>query len=747
MQRHLGTDRVHQRVEALEQSVRRPGACQQLTEARQIALDDLVVGHDVAEQLVFNRLVGARALLVHPARDGVGVVVEAEILIVDDPAPFAVVVGGAVAARAHVLIGGIHHERHVVEIVVHIDARLDIGDVLVGRVGMILDPLEQIDIIGIAAVLHQIVLLDQIDVLRALPALEIADRVGRYALADVVHAVELAVDIHHAHLRRLIHDLRVGGQRIDERIADERARAVLSAAAQQEGAVVLVIPPGDQIAGKDVVLVIAAAPQHAEGLYIQPPRRVAVERQPAAVRGLYHRAVGVVHLHIGGALPRFERVGHDAGGVVVQIGRIGHQRHDAQIVTEAEEIRLGRDVGIDAAASGRHGAHHRVGRYGERPAVDCRGRCGRCGIERVEDQRVGIGGDFHRHRLAGAVQPALRREHRLGAALAQPAVAVVFAHSGGGEVEKAVLAVYAPAGDVAVLLHGGQAVDNGALGRGQRDRFVAAELERNLIVAVAVCAGNLVAAGHDHQIAARFETYARGELPLARLGGIVGQPPALERYGVARGVADLDPVVGVAPVHGGCVGEADLVDHKAARVLLIERGGEACGAFARVGQVRRGRAGGRPRVVYAGERLIGGQRLVDGAVDQLAAGIVEIRALAVAQAERGVRAAFADSVQMDGEIAVRGDGQPVQCVFVGLQFVIGERIAVEQQLAARGVVQLDVIALAAVGERVGGVVGHQLAQAQRLAVNGDRFLNRRAAVYAGGWLVTFDIIAAVGARP
>ncbi len=219
---------------------------------------------------------------------------------------------------------------------------------------------------------------------------------------------------------------------------------------------------------------------------------------------------------------------------------------------------------------------------------------------------------------------------------------------------------------VAVLPHGGQAVDHSALGRGQRDRFAAAELERHLIVAVAVSAGNFVAAGHDDQIAARLEARARGELPLARLGGIVGQPPALERYGIARGVADLDPVVGVAPVNGGCVGEAHLVDHKAARILLIERGGEARGALARVGQIGRGRAVGRPDVVHAGERLIGGQRLIDGAVDHFAARIVEIRALAVAQAEGRVAAALADSVQMDCEIAVCGNAQPVQRVFVGL---------------------------------------------------------------------------------
>ena len=572
---------------------------------------------------------------------------------------------------------------------------------------------------------------------------------GVDALAQVHHAVVLAVEIADADLRLLIHHGGVLRQRGQHRIAHEGAVVILTGGAQQEGLVLRVVP-----VGKDRIFEAAGAVfvpcDDLEGLHVGGAAVLAVQLD-AALLGQNLLPVAQEQLHVGLALPVHPEVralvqrtigelrqgvgalDHDAPILAGQVVPVGHQRHHARaaLVVHVVEVALRVHVGLHVAVPVDAGAQDGGGADADRPGVE-RGGLIRVGaIQGVIDAAAGRGGELHRERLSAAEQPA---PHGILGNLRAAAIAAGAVGGAGralGEVEAAVLPIDAAVGDAAVLPGQVQRVMDAAVRRGERHGIAALDVQREVRVQIAVQHADRASRQVHAQILTGLDHRAGGELPLAGLGCVVGQAVAAQIHRLTAAVVDLHPVVLLTA--GRSHHFIDIHARRRAEALCVERRRVLMG----IGHARRGRHLGAPRAVKVAVGLAVRQRRKLHRRHGLPVGVTQVDTLAgAAQFEVGVQVACAVPAVVAGavhqQVAARRNLHRREAPLLQLVAGIGEVPALQIHIRIGAVVQLHVVVgLAVFIGAVDRVRAHDLADLHRAALHANL---RRAAALIGDFI-------------
>ena len=497
--------------------------------------------HTGDEQRVVRVEVRAHAAGFEPAVDRVGVDVKRPVEVEQHPAPLAVVVGVSVSLDVErIAVAGEDLDGHVLDVVADVDHLIEASVEFVARRIHGVDPVEERLKRRVGALEGVVVGLDEVDVvLLPLPALELADRVGVDALAQVVLAPVDAVQIEHADLGLLIHHRRVRRQRGQHRVAHARAVGVLPGRAQQERLVLRVIAVGEQ-RRVEAVVAVARARDDLERLLRLGAAVLAVQLDAASLRE--HRLpIAAEHFDVRLALPVLPVVraligvgvrgvrplDHDACLFAGEVVRVGDQRDDVHAVSivDVVEVALRVDERLEIPVA--VGARAQNGRAGDldRAGVRRGGLGGIGAVERVVDPRSLGDVEFNGQHVAGRKHAAFDRVARL-LRPAEERLAVVARERGvEGEVVAARAARRPPEGDVLVLLRDVHAVDNRAVGAAERHGIAAVGGE--LEVGVHLPFGGCVKSRAEHgRVGARLEHRSLREAPLARARGVVGQAVA-----------------------------------------------------------------------------------------------------------------------------------------------------------------------------------------------------------------------------
>ena len=545
------------------------------------------------------------------------------------PLPLDPGLGGLIVL--YVAAVGIAHQylaQHVVQIVVQVDAVGNVAQVVFVLEAVFAYEGQQLLVIAHGAVERVGVALYQVDVVyrgRIGYALVLGDVILVYALAQVVYAPALAVYVQHAGRGGLIHGVGARRQRGERGVAQVRVGGVLAAGTQRERPVAGEVELLKGIEVQRGVAVLGAG-VHGDALLLLRAAVLADYLYADALGGL-RCAAFVEVLNVGGILPAhpevcaltvaaiglfLKRVGahyQQAGVPVEQVLVVGYQRHYRQLMVQPVEVALGGHVGGEVPVAEGGGAHHGGGGYRYRPGVERGGGRGRAAVGGVVYGRALGGGKLQRYGLAH--QPAAYAH----AHIVDPARVADggIGRSGRGlHVGKAALGS-AAVGYVAVLLAHGALVHYRAVGQRQRDRAAGGgEAEAGVVIPVRGLFAGAVAV--DDQVLARAQARALGELPLARVAGIVGQAHAAKVHGGAACVVQLDIVAAVG-VFGGVdrVGAEHLLYHDAGGVGLSARLERVQGGLGCVGRAGRG----HEQLLCAGARGgVGGVRARLAVIEQ-----------------------------------------------------------------------------------------------------------------------------------
>ena len=462
--------------------------------------------------------------------------------------------------------------RRVVHVVRgHIGAQREVRQVAVGGAVVDLAVVLQEHHVGLGHAVHALVV-------------EAAVLVAQVGQAPVLAVQELD---HRA--ARLAVEVQAVEHLVDREVAEADVAPVVAGVAHAEARIRRGRQLGEQLRAEGG-LAVAGAGVQLHGLLRQLHRRVAADADAGILRE-HHAAGFVEQLDVHRPLPgraalevvaglvgpgHVQVAGHiDAGGVVEQVHRVGHQRDDREEAARShvrphdERARghlAGRQAGAEGArahdrdlvdgadgqppgvVAGRHevGRDRRVHRRvagavvdGDRARVHRRGRGGLAAVERVADggQRVGRG-QYQAER--GGVEAGLRREHGRGRHLRGHAV---------GRARRRHV-VHRPRGRAVGLSrvrlvrrqqHGRRLVQQRhAVGRRQQQRFArSADLEVGMQLAAGQYA--VLVRGPHHQPPVGRHRSLR-ELPLERQGGVIAQPGAGQVHGRRAGIVELDPV-------------------------------------------------------------------------------------------------------------------------------------------------------------------------------------------------------------